>query len=75
MEGRDTFRDPPARKMPLVSISIADLDLTGDQLTPRIILKKQYVPEVHGSCEFIDGTPAEAARILVEKLRSDGTVE
>lgn len=64
-----------ARKMPLVSISIADLDLTGDQLTPRIILKKQYVPEVHGSCEFIDGTPAEAARILVEKLRSDGTIQ
>ena len=63
-----------ARKMALVSISVADLDLSGDQLAPRIILKKQYVPEVHGNCEFIDGTPAEASRALVEKLRSGSII-
>jgi len=60
-----------ARKKQPVEVAVASLGLSDDQLTPRVVLAKQYVPEVHGHCEFIDGTPAEAARKLMEKLRAD----
>ncbi len=63
-----------ARKKRPIHIAIADLDLSEEQLTPRIVLKKQYVPKVQGDCEFIEGTPAEAARTLMEKLRGDSVI-
>ncbi len=60
-----------ARKKPLVEIALADLGLSDEQLTPRVVLAKQYVPEVHGQCEFIEGTPAEAAATLLARLREE----
>ena len=60
-----------ARKKQVVEVAAADLGLGDEQLTPRVVLAKQYVPEVHGHCEFIEGTPAEAAAQLLEKLRAD----
>ena len=63
-----------ARKKAPVILAVADLGLTLEQLTPRIVLRKQYVPDVQGNCEFIDGTPAEVAKILIEKLRGDRVI-
>jgi len=60
-----------ARKKQVVEVAAADLGLGDEQLTPRVVLAKQYVPEVHGHCEFIEGTPAEAAAQLLAKLRAD----
>ena len=60
-----------ARKKPAVEIALADLGLTDEQLTTGVVLAKQYVPEVHGQCEFIEGTPAEAAATLIGRLRAE----
>jgi electron transfer flavoprotein beta subunit len=60
-----------ARKKQAVEMSVADLGLTDEQLTPGVVLAKQYLPEVHGHCEFIEGAPAAAAAALIGKLRAD----
>ena len=60
-----------ARKKVPLDISVASLGLSDAELTPRVVLAKQYIPEIHGHCEFIEGTPAEAAQLLFEKLRAD----
>ncbi len=64
-----------ARKKKPVNISIDDLGLSAQELTPGVVLSKQYVPEVQGNCEFIEGSPAEAARILIDKLRADNVID
>jgi len=44
-------------------------------LRPRVVARSQFVPAVHGSCEFVGGeTPAERARALVERLRQEGVI-
>ncbi|RLQ21066.1 electron transfer flavoprotein subunit beta/FixA family protein [Seongchinamella sediminis] len=63
-----------ARKKKPTSIAVADLGLSPEQLAPRVILEKQYVPQVQGNCEFLEGSPAEIARTLVEKLRADSLI-
>ncbi|MBT4521697.1 MAG: electron transfer flavoprotein subunit beta/FixA family protein [Halieaceae bacterium] len=63
-----------ARKKKPTQVAIGDLGLSPEQLTPRIVLNRQYVPQVQGNCEFIDGTPAEAARALIDKLRQDSLI-
>ncbi len=60
-----------ARKKQAVAVSVADLGLTDEQLTPGVVLAKQYLPEIHGHCEFIEGTPADAAAALIARLRAD----
>ncbi|MCP4815030.1 MAG: hypothetical protein GY888_21180, partial [Planctomycetaceae bacterium] len=55
-------------------LSTGDLGLSAEQLTSRIVLNKQYVPEVQGNCEFIAGSPAEVARTLIDKLRTDNSI-
>lgn len=63
-----------ARKKKPTNLSPGDLELTPEQLAPRIVLNKQYVPEVQGNCEFIEGSPAEVAKTLIEKLRADSVI-
>lgn len=63
-----------ARKKKPVKIAVADLGLSAEELAPRVVLSKQYVPEVQGNCEFIEGSPEEAAKILIEKLRADSVI-
>jgi len=60
-----------ARKKQPEQIELSSLGLSAEALQPRVQLIKQYVPEVQGHCEFIDGTPAEVAVKLFEKLRAD----
>ena len=60
-----------ARKKQPEQVALASLGLSPEALQPCVQLVEQYVPEVQGHCEFIDGTPAEAAAKLFEKLRAD----
>jgi electron transfer flavoprotein beta subunit len=63
-----------ARKKKPTNVSIDDLGLSAQELVPRVVLTRQYVPEIQGNCEFIEGSPAEAARILIDKLRADSVI-
>lgn len=63
-----------ARKMKPEEITVADLGLSADELKPRVVLVKQYVPEVQGNCEFLTGSPAEVAKQLITKLRADSLI-
>jgi len=64
-----------ARKKQPVVVSMADLGIEPAALQPRVALTRQFVPEVHGDCEFIEGaTPAELADKLVARLRSENVI-
>jgi electron transfer flavoprotein beta subunit len=60
-----------ARKMVPTEVTAASLGLGAADLAPRAQLLSQFVPQVHGNCEFIHGSPADAARELLAKLRAD----
>ena len=67
-----TARKLAARRMQPQVFAAEDLGLSADDLEPRVTLRRQLVPELHGSCELIEGaTAAEAARRLVARLRED----
>jgi electron transfer flavoprotein beta subunit len=63
-----------ARKKKPTVVAVSDLGLSADDLTAKVVLSKQFVPQVQGSCEFLDGTPAEVAQALIAKLRADSLV-
>ncbi len=63
-----------ARKKQPTEVPLASLGLSDAELTPQVVLAKQYVPEIQGHCEFIEGTPAEAARVLFERLRAENLI-
>ncbi len=63
-----------ARKKKAVIMSADELGLSAEQLAPGAVLLKQYVPEVQGNCEFIEGSPAEVAQALIGKLRADSLI-
>jgi electron transfer flavoprotein beta subunit len=63
-----------ARRAQPTVVAPAALGLGEDALAPKVLLKKQFVPQVHGQCEFLSGPPAEVARALLERLRADGTL-
>ena len=67
-----TARKMAVRRMQPKVVQVADLGLGPDELAPRVRLVRQFVPTVQGQCEMITGgTPAEAARRLVERLRAE----
>jgi len=63
-----------ARRTKPTVVAPSDLGLSDDDLAPRVLAKRQFVPEVHGNCEFIEGEPAEVATKLIERLRAEGTL-
>jgi electron transfer flavoprotein beta subunit len=63
-----------ARKKKPQKISIDELNLSAEELTPKVTLNKQFVPEVQGNCEFIEGSAADAAKTLIDKLRADSII-
>lgn len=64
-----------ARKKKPEVVSPADLGLADDQLASKVTLMKQFVPEVQGNCEFIEGDdPAALANALLERLKADGAI-
>lgn len=63
-----------ARKKKPTVVAASDLGLSAEELTAKVVLSKQLVPQVQGSCEFLEGSPAEVAQALMEKLRADSLV-
>jgi electron transfer flavoprotein beta subunit len=63
-----------ARKKKPTVIAANDLGLSTDDLTAKAVLSKQFVPQVQNNCEFLEGTPADVAQALMEKLRADSLV-
>jgi len=64
-----------ARRMKPEIISPEALSLTDEDLRPRVVAQRQFVPTVQGSCEFLSGeTPAELSQALVARLRQDGLI-
>lgn len=57
-----------ARKVQPAAVTAGDLGVAGDELTPRVVPVRQFVPAVKGECEFIPGSPSEAADRLVDLL-------
>ena len=51
------------------------LPVPAEQRAPRAALTRQFVPEIQGHCEFLEGdTPARLADRLIERLRADGAL-
>ncbi len=63
-----------ARKKKPANINVADLGLSEQELTPGTVLVKQFVPEVQGNCEFLEGSAQAVAKQLLEKLRADSAI-
>jgi electron transfer flavoprotein beta subunit len=65
MAGRMAAR----RKKPTV-VTVAELGLSAQDVRPKVVLTRQFVPTVHGNCEFISGdSPAALANHLLARLR------
>ncbi|MDE0884401.1 MAG: electron transfer flavoprotein subunit beta/FixA family protein [Myxococcota bacterium] len=60
-----------ARRVKPTVTTPADLGLGEAELQPRVMLTRQFVPEVQGNCEFIQGEPSEVADQLIERLKAD----
>jgi len=64
-----------ARKKQPTVVALTDLDVESSALQPRVVLSRQFVPEVHGDCEFIAGdTAAEIADKLIARLRAENVI-
>lgn len=63
-----------ARKMAPASVSLAGLGLSTADLAPSVELVRQELPVVDGNCQMLEGTAADKARQLIERLRADGVV-
>jgi len=55
-------------------MSVADLGLSEADLVTQVPLVKQYVPEVQGNCEFLEGSAEDIAKQLLAKLRADSII-
>lgn len=65
-----------ARKMKLTVVTPAELGLADSAQLCRVKLVRQFVPTVHGHCEFIAGdNPAQLADRLIDRLRKDSLIQ
>ncbi len=61
-----------ARKIKPTVVAVDDLALDPEDLLPRVVTTRQFVPVVEGDCEFISGDePAEIADRLIGRLVED----
>jgi electron transfer flavoprotein beta subunit len=63
-----------ARKQKPKAVTLADLSLDVATLGAKVELTKQFVPEVRGECEMIEGDAAAAAGALIGKLKQDAVI-
>lgn len=60
-----------ARRVKPAVVSPGELGLGEAELQPRVMLTRQFVPEVQGNCEFLEGEPAQVADQLIARLKAD----
>jgi electron transfer flavoprotein beta subunit len=63
-----------ARRAKPTVVQPGELGLSDADLAPRVLTKRQFVPEIQGNCEFLQGEPAAIADELIQRLRSDGVL-
>lgn len=64
-----------ARRVRPRQISPAELSLSAEELRPRAILTRQFVPSLQGACEMLAGaTAAELADQLIGRLRAERVI-
>lgn len=64
-----------ARKKEVSGLSPADLGFDEAGLAPALTMVRQFVPQLSGDCEFIEGAgAAELARTLVARLRAEQVI-
>jgi electron transfer flavoprotein beta subunit len=64
-----------ARRMKPELAEPTALGLSDQDLQPRVLARRQFVPTIQGNCEFLTGeTPAELADALVARLRQDSLI-
>ncbi|MGH2583777.1 MAG: electron transfer flavoprotein subunit beta/FixA family protein [Dehalococcoidia bacterium] len=62
-----------ARRKQAVIVPLAELGLGEEELAPRVELRRLFVPQLQGTCEFLTGeTAQEQAVLLLTRLRADG---
>ncbi len=63
-----------ARKKTTTVVPLAELGLDGAALAPKVALTRLFVPTVQGNCEIIAGDAPEAAKLLLQRLRTEGVL-
>jgi electron transfer flavoprotein beta subunit len=63
-----------AKKKEIRKLDAATLGLTSEALAPRQKILRIYVPQKSKQTQFIEGTPAEIAATLIEKLTNEARV-
>jgi electron transfer flavoprotein beta subunit len=65
-----------ARRVKPSIFTADDLGLSAEDIAPRVVFTKQFVPTVQGKCEFISAdTAAETADRLIARLRADSVIQ
>ncbi len=64
-----------ARKRKPTQVTIDELGIDAALLAPKVQLTKQFVPEIQGNCEMLEGdSPAALAQNLIDKLRAESAI-
>jgi electron transfer flavoprotein beta subunit len=63
-----------AKKKEMSRYDAAALGLTAEQLAPRQMVRRIYVPQKSKQTQFIEGSPAEVASKLLDKLKNEARV-
>lgn len=63
-----------ARRIKPTVVTPDALGLAAADLRPKTAVIRQFIPRVQGHCDFLEGTPAEAARALVDRLAQEGGI-
>jgi len=64
-----------ARRLKPTVVQAADLGLAANELEPKVMMTRQYVPEVKGNCEILTGdSPAALANELIQRLKADSII-
>jgi electron transfer flavoprotein beta subunit len=59
-----------ARRKKATVVAVGELGVSAQDLQPKVVLTRQFVPTVQGNCEFISGdSPAALANRLLARLR------
>jgi electron transfer flavoprotein beta subunit len=63
-----------AKKKEIKKLTAAALGLSAEDLAPKQQIRSIYVPQKSKQTQFIEGSPAEIAAKLVDKLKNEARV-